>query len=539
MYDVALSSSYFPAQQDLPILETTVGGVLRDQARKTPEAEALIEIDSTGAIGRRWNYADLLSETERLACALRTRFEPGERICIWAPNTPEWVIVEYAAALAGLTLVTANPAYQERELRYVLEQSKAVGLFLVREYRGNPMAAIAAEVVPATAAIRELVDLDDYRSLFAGEGLHSDLPQVEPDQPVQIQYTSGTTGFPKGVVLHHRGLTNNARLFSTRAGLENGSTTLNFMPLFHTAGCAMMTLGACQFGCRMILAKLFDPSRLLDLIEAERVAFTVGVPTMLIGLLEAQAARPRDISSLRMIVSGGAMVPPELVRRVCDAFECGFQTVFAQTESSPVLTQTCIDDKIEDLCETVGQALPQTEISIRDPQTNEVMPIGAVGEICARSYGVMFGYNDDPAATSQAIDSGDWLHTGDLGTMDARGYLRVTGRVKDMIIRGGENLFPVEIENVLLEHPDVAEVAVVGIPDKRWGETVACFVRLVDGVSLNSAALIAHCREHISAQKTPAHFVEVSDWPLTGSGKIQKFVLRERFQSGYYRNAAT
>ena len=538
MYDVELRSSYFLAQQDSPILETTVGSVLRDQARKTPEAEALVEVGLTGETGRRWSYANLFGDAERLAFAFLTRFEPGERICIWAPNTPEWLIVKFAAALAGLTLVTANPAYQERELRYVLEQSGAVALFLVREYRGNPMSAIAAEVVPAIGTIREVVDLDDHHSLFAGEGLRSHLPSVKPDDPVQIQYTSGTTGFPKGVVLHHRGLTNNARLFSARAGLEDGSTTLNFMPLFHTAGCGMMTLGACQFGCRMILAKLFDAPRLLDIIEAEGVTFTVGVPTMLIGLLEAQAARPRDISSLKMIVSGGAMVPPELIRRVREVFDCGFQTVFAQTESSPVLTQTRTGDTIEDICETVGQALPQTEISIRDPQTNAVMPIDAVGEICARSYGVMIGYNKDPAATSHAIDGDGWLHTGDLGTMDQRGYVKVTGRVKDMIIRGGENLFPVEIENVLLEHPDIAEVAVVGVPDERWGETVACFVRPANGAALNSAELVAHCRERIAPQKTPAHWIEVSDWPLTGSGKIQKFVLRDRLQAGYYRSAA-
>ena len=538
MYNVALSNSYFPAQQDSPVLETTVGGVLRDQADRNPDRSALVEVGLTGATGRSWSYQALFDEAERLARALLTRFEPGERICIWAPNTPEWVIIEYAAALAGLTLVTANPAYQERELRYVLEQSGAVALFMVGEHRGNPMSAIAARVTPMVAAIREVVDLDDRLALLAGEGLGPKLPIVSPDDPVQIQYTSGTTGFPKGVVLRHRGLTNSARLFAARAGFEEGGTTLNFMPLFHTAGCGMMALGSAQFGSRMVLARLFDPSPLLDIIEQERVTCTVGVPTMLIGLLEAQAARPRDVSSVKMIVSGGAMVPPELVQRVRNAFGCGFQIVFAQTESSPVLTQTGPDDSIEDLCETVGQALPQTEIAIRDPNTNEVVPIGAIGEICARSYGVMIGYNDDPDATAKAIDSDGWLHTGDLGTMDERGYLKVTGRVKDMIIRGGENLFPVEIENVLLEHPDVAEVAVVGIPDERWGETVACFVRLAHGAELDRGALIAHCRQRISPQKTPAHWIAISEWPLTGSGKIQKFVLRERMQAGLYAPSA-
>ena len=291
----------------------------------------------------------------------------------------------------------------------------------------------------------------------------------------------------------------------------------------------MMTLGAAQLGCRMILARLFDPSSLLDLVAAERVAYMIGVPTMLIGLLEAQAIRQCDISSIETIVTGGAMVPPELVRRVGEVFGCKLQTVYAQTETAPVITQTWPDDSAEDLMEAAGQPLPQTSVSIRDPVSQAVMPVGAAGEICVQGYGVMIGYNDDPDATAKAIDADGWLRTGDLGCMDARGYVRITGRVKDMIVRGGENLFPVEIENVLLEHPAVAEVAVVGIPDERWGETVACFMRLAPGVSLDRVALVDHCRTRISPQKTPAHWIEVDAWPLTGSGKIQKFLLRDRF----------
>jgi fatty-acyl-CoA synthase len=296
----------------------------------------------------------------------------------------------------------------------------------------------------------------------------------------------------------------------------------------------MMTLGAAQFGLRMILARLFDPSRLLDVIEAERVDYLIGVPTMLIGLLEEQAARPRDLSSVRRVVSGGAMVPPDLVTKVRDAFGCSYQTVYAQTESSPVLTQSAEGDSIERLCDTVGQPLPQTSLSIRDPRTNLVVPLGEVGEICAQSYGVMIGYNQDPEATARAIDGDGWLHTGDLGTMDSRGYVRITGRVKDMIIRGGENLFPAEIEAVILEHSSVAEAAVVGMPDEKWGEVAVAFVRLSDGNNLDEAGLVAHCRERIAAQKTPARWVAVSEWPLTGSGKIQKFVLRERLVAGAY-----
>ena len=537
MYSIHLDQAWFPAQADDAILETTVGGVLRARAEATPDAAALVEADIAGVLRRRWTYAELLGDAERLARALLSRYGPGERIAIWAPNIPEWVILEYAAGLAGLVLVTANPAYRSRELQFVLEQSRAAGLLIVGEYRGDPMAEIAAEVARRVPALREVVDLEDAAALYAGQDAAIQLPDVKPTDAVQIQYTSGTMGFPKGAVLHHRGITNNARFGHRRYGARAGETSLNFMPMFHTAGCGMATLGACQAGLRMILAKLFDPPRMLDIIAAERVDISLGVPTMLVGLLEAQAAQPRDLSSLRLMGSGGSMVPPDLIRRVRAEFNCEFQTVYGQTESSPLLTQTQSEDALEDVCDTVGQPLPQTEISIRDPRTNTVMPVGAVGEICARAYAVMLEYNDNPEATAKAIDAEGWLHTGDLGTLDARGYVRVTGRVKEMIIRGGENLFPAEIENVLLEHQDVAEVAVVGAPDERWGEIVVAFVRLAAGAELDRAALVAHCRERISPQKTPAHWVEVTDWPLTGSGKIQKFVLRDRFVAGQFEVA--
>jgi len=284
----------------------------------------------------------------------------------------------------------------------------------------------------------------------------------------------------------------------------------------------------------MIVAKLFDPPRMLDIVQSERVEFLFGVPTMLVGLLEAQAAEPRNVASVRMSGSGGSMVPPELVRRVRSTFECDFETVYGQTETSPLLTQSHADDAFEDICNTVGQPMPQTEISIRDPGTNAVVPVDTIGEICARGYCLMLEYNDNPEATAKTIDAEGWLHTGDLGRMDARGYVTVTGRVKEMIIRGGENLFPAEIENVLLEHPAVAEVAVVGIPDERWGEIVAAFLRLAPGATLDRDALVAHCRERMSPQKTPARWIEVTEWPLTGSGKIQKFVLRDKFVAGEF-----
>lgn len=532
MYKVTLTESYFPAQHDAEILETTVGGVLRMQAARTPGAEALVECDMAGRLGRRWTYAELLADSERLATALLSRYQPGERICVWAPNTPEWVILEYAAALSGLTLVTANPGYQPRELRFVLEQSRSKGLFMVREYRGNPMAEIAAKVAADLPALREVIDMDNAAALYAGAHPATKLPDVKPGDAAQVQYTSGTTGFPKGAVLHHRGITNNSRHVMERLSARHGATLLNFMPMFHTSGCVGAALGAVQTGARMIQAKVFDPSKMLDIIESERVERLVGVPTMLTALCDVQAAKPRDVSCVVNVGSGGSMVAPELVRRVVDLFGCTFNTVYGQTETSPLLTTTLLDDDFDDTCNTIGQAMPLVELSIRDPQTNKVVPIGDIGEICARGYNLMIGYNDNPEANAQTFDAEGWLHTGDLGTMDARGYLKITGRVKEMIIRGGENLFPAEIENVLLEHPDVAEVAVVGIPDPRWGEVVACFARMRAGVPLDKAALVAHCRAHIAAQKTPTHWVEMTDWPLTGSGKIQKFVLRDRFVAG-------
>jgi fatty-acyl-CoA synthase len=529
VYDTKLSCSCFPAQIDQPILETTVGRILREQSGKTPDAIALVEVGLGGGIGRCWSYEELLGDAERLARALLSRFEPGERICIWAPNTPEWVILEYAAALAGLTLVTANPAYQERELRYVLEQSKAVGLFLVKEHRGNPMASIAAKAAADLPDVRAVVDVEDHQALFAGGEREAAFPDVLPDDPVQIQYTSGTTGFPKGAVISHRGITNNARMHYAVAGVAEGDTSINFMPLFHTASCGMTTLGSVQFGCRMVLARMFDAGAMLDVIEREQVNVFVAVPTMFVAMLEAQREQPRNVSSVRSATAGGSMVLPELIRQVRAVLGWDVLPLYGQTENSPLLTQVRPDDPQEARDASVGQAMPQTELSIRDPQSNAIVPLGTVGEICTRGYAVMIGYNGDPAATAAAIDAEGWLHTGDLGTMDERGFLAISGRVKDMIIRGGENLFPVEIENILLEHPDIAEVAVVGIPDERWGETVACFMRPAPGASLNRAALINHCRTRISPQKTPSHWVEVTDWPLTGSGKVQKFVLRDRF----------
>ena len=532
MYPVTLDMAYFPAQHDETIRDTTIGSVLIEAATEAPDAEALVEARADGSIGRRFTYSQLFSEAERLADSLASRYAPGERIAIWSPNTPEWALLEFAAALAGLVLVTVNPAYQAKELVYVLQQSRSAGLFLVRECRGNPMAEIAREVCADLAQIREVIDLDDHAALFAMDGPAPVRREVHPDDPAQVQYTSGTTGFPKGAVLSHRSLTNNARFSMSRMGAQRGDTYLNVMPMFHTVGCSIGLLGSVQLRCRLLMARLFEPVSVMALIETERVALVIAVPTMLIAMLEAHARQPRDTQSLRMVVSGGAMVPPELITRLQEAFGCNFTIIFGQTETSPVLTQTRASDGWTERVETIGQAIPNTELSVRDSGNNQVVAIDAIGEICARGYCNMLGYNDNPDATARAIDADGWLHTGDLGTMDARGYLRITGRLKDMIIRGGENMFPAEIENALITHPDIAEVAVVGVPDPRWGEIVIAFLRPRAATQLLVADLVRHVRRDLAAPKTPAHWIVLDAFPLTGSGKIQKFVLRDRYLAG-------
>ncbi len=534
MYQVSLVESHFPAQHDDPVRDTTVGGILREAAEDRPDAEALVEARADGSIGRRWTYRELFNDAGRLADALLTRYTPGERIAIWAPNAPEWVLLEFAAGLAGVTLVTVNPAYQAKELAYVLQQSRSVGLFLVREFRGNPMLDIARAVCTDLPVVREIVDIEDAAAFFAKGNAARARPDVVADDAVQIQYTSGTTGFPKGAVLSHRNLTNNARYSMQRMGVAADDTYINVMPMFHTTGCSLGVLGSVQCRARLLLARQFEPGNMLDLIERERVTQLIAVPTMLIAMLEAHSRQPRDTGSLRVATSGGSMVPPELVSRIQDSFGCGFVIIYGQTETSPVITQTRLDDDWKESTETIGQPCPQTDVSIRDLVGNAVVPIGMVGEICTRGYCVMLGYNDNPEATARTIDGDGWLHTGDLGTMDARGFVRITGRVKDMIIRGGENIFPAEVENVLITHPGIAEVAVVGVPDPYWGEVGVAFLRALPGVDLAVPDLVAHVRRDLAAPKTPAHWIVLEAFPLTGSGKIQKFVLRDRYIAGDY-----
>ncbi|MBS0277357.1 MAG: AMP-binding protein [Proteobacteria bacterium] len=535
MYKVQLSDAYFPAQEGPPQRLMTVGASLREAATVAPERPAIKELLSDGTIERVWTYRTLLEDTERLARALASRHAEGARVAVYANNVPEWLLLEYACGLAGVTLVTVNPAYQKRELKYVLEQSSSEAIYYVGEFRGNPMREISDAVCDELPAIKHRILLTDHHALFDGFA-RGEMRDPKPGDPIQIQYTSGTTGFPKGAILHHQGLVQNSYDYVIRAGVGPGDVFVHHMPMFHTSGCALLALGCLGVGATMLLAPAFDPDMIVRVIARERSKFVLGVPTMLVALIDAVERSGADMSSVRSISSGGAMVAPELCRRAKAVLNTPIQIVYGQTESSPAITQAWPDDSLEDMTQTIGQPVAHTEVSMRDPQTNRVVPIGIQGEICSRGYNTMLGYNDNPEATAKAIDKDGWLHTGDLGTMDARGYVKITGRVKEMIIRGGENLFPAEIENAILEHELVAEVAVVGVPDERWGEQAACFMRASGATRPDAETLKAFIRERLSPQKTPAYWIWVEQWPLTGSGKIQKFKLREAFENGEYHN---
>jgi fatty-acyl-CoA synthase len=531
-----VATSYWPADTPEPVLETTVGGVLRAAAAAGPDMTAMVAGLPDPAARRRWTYAGLLAEAEQAARALTARFAPGERVAVWAPSLPEWVVLEFAAGLAGLVLVTVNPAYRPAELAYVLNQSGAAGIFLVPEFR-SPMGAFLDEVRPDVPALRDAVYFTEWNDFLATAPGQAELPDVQPDDIAQIQYTSGTTGFPKGAELHHRGLTNNARFYTERIALQPGEAYVNPMPLFHTAGCGMGVLGAAQSLAVHVPVLAFDPALVLELLEAERGTVFAGVPTMMIAMLGHPDIERRDLSSLRVAVSGGSPVPAELVRRVERRLGVRFSIVFGTTECSPLITQVKLDDSEQDRAETLGTPLPHTEVMIvglgGSAGIAGPVPVGQPGELCARGYLVMRRYHDAPEATAAAIDADGWYHTGDLASLDGRGYLRIEGRIKDMIIRGGENIYPREIEDALFAHPAVAEAAVVGVPDQTWGEVVAAYVRLgppIPGQPAPSPAeLRAHCREHLAPYKTPQHWVFVDAFPMTPSGKIQKYKLRESF----------
>jgi fatty-acyl-CoA synthase len=506
------------------VQEQTVGGLLRWAAAEAPDGVALVEGVADPAARRRWTYPQLLAEAEQVARALTARFRPGERVAVWASNIPEWVVLEFGAALSGLTLVTVNPALRATEVRHVLTDSQASGLFLLREYRGVSLAGLLDQVRADLPDLRNVVYFDEWDRFRGGAPAEGTLPAVQPGDPAQVQYTSGTTGPPKGAVLSHRGIVNNARLsYGPVLAMGRGDVFINPMPLFHTAGCVLGTLSVVATLGTQVLVPGFDPGLVLELTETEGGFVFGGVPTMLVALLRHPAFDPARLTSVRVALAGGAGVPPELIQQVESALGVPFTVIYAQTEASPGITMTRADDTPDDRARTVGRPLPRTEVKIVDPVNGRTVAPGETGELCTRGYHVMLGYLGD---VGQAVDAEGWLHTGDLATMDDRGYSRIVGRLKEMIIRGGENVYPWEIEQVLSTHPDVIEAAVVGVPDPYWGEQVAAVVRL--GAPATDDELAAYCRHRLARHKVPRLWHRADALPLTGSGKVMKHVLREQ-----------
>jgi fatty-acyl-CoA synthase len=554
-----LTSAYWPADTSAPLLETTIGSSLRDAATRAPDKVALIDGapggasngDSdggpAGALRRRWTYAELLAEAERAARALLTLFAPGERVAVWSANSPQWVILDFGAALAGLTLVTVNPANQGDEVAHVLGHSAADGLVMADAYQGNDLHAILASVRGRVPALREVISFGDWDAFTAKGAGDGPLPPVAPADIAQLLYTSGTTGRPKGALLTHRALTNNARLAFQTAGIGPDDILVNPMPMFHVGG-GLFTFGAVSAVAAQVLMPRFSPALQLELIETYRATALLGVPTMMnavMGQLDAapgqgpeQGQARRDVSSLRVAISGGAVSPPALVRRIESELGLRYSISLAQTEASCSITMASAADSADDRAETLGRPLPHTEARIVDLRTGQTAACGAVGEICARGYQVMRGYLDAPEATAAAIDADGWLRTGDLGSMDERGYLRIAGRIKDMIIRGGENIYPREIEEVLISHPGVAEASVLGFPDDHYGEVVAAAIRPSRPSPSRAAAAAASadgdlaaelaefCRARLAGYKVPIRWLITDAFPLTASGKIRKDVLR-------------
>jgi acyl-CoA synthetase (AMP-forming)/AMP-acid ligase II len=520
------SLSYLPADTTEPVFDTSIGDALRKAASTWPNRLALVEGVAEKDARRRWTFTELLTESEKVARALLRRFAPGEHVAIWAANVPEWVLVEFGAALAGVTLVTVNPAYLGEELAFVMKQSRANGVLVQDVHRGRDLVGTVEAVRDTLPDLREVIALSAWPEFIGGGDPAAPLPDVTAADVAQIQYTSGTTGRPKGARLTHRNLANNGRIYARTIGAGDSDIWINPMPMFHTAGCGLCTLGALQTGGTQVLPPGYDPELMPRLVEEERGTMTICVPTMLIRMLDSADIGKRDLSSWRLVTLGGAPVPPELVRR---ALERGVKVAigFGQTEASPYLTHTLPDDPHPDWISTVGRPLPQTEIKIVDPKTGEILPRGEIGEICARGYSIMKDYFDDPDATRAAIDAEGWLHTGDLGSLDEHGYCRVQGRHRDLIIRGGENIYPREIEDLLYTHSAILGASVVGIPDRDWGEVPVAFIQLKPGHAASGEDLMEFCRQRLASYKVPRVWRFVEQFPQTASGKIQKFVLRD------------
>jgi len=525
-----VAASYASGTSTVPLLGETIGDNLRRTVSRFGDREALVDRGS----GRRFTYTELLDAVEALAGGLvEAGVRKGDRVGIWAPNRWEWVILQYATADMGAILVNINPAYRTHELEYVLNQAGISMLVAAPAFKTSDYRAMVGEVRDRCPQLRSVVFLGDpeWESLSVGD--RSVLPEIRAglsfDDPINIQYTSGTTGFPKGATLSHHNILNNGFFVGELCSYTEEDRICIPVPFYHCFGMVMGNLGATSHGsCMVIPAEGFDPRATLEAVAAERCTSLYGVPTMFIAELGDPSFGSHDLSSLRTGIMAGSPCPVEVMKRVVADMGMTEVTIcYGMTETSPVSTQTRVTDDLERRVSTVGQVHPHVEIKIVDPVTGLVVPPGTPGEFCTRAYSVMLGYWDEPEKTAEVLDAAGWMHTGDLAEMDEAGYVNIVGRIKDMVIRGGENVYPREVEEFLYTHPDIVDAQVIGVPDEKYGEELAAWVRLRPGApELTAQALREFCTGKLAHYKIPRYVQVVDEFPMTVTGKVRKVQMR-------------
>ena len=529
-----VSASQDAGPTDAPLISTTIGANLVATVDRHGDREALVD----HASGRRWTYAELLAEVDTVALGLLDLgVVAGDRVGIWAPNCPEWVFVQYATARIGAILVNVNPAYRTHELSYVVGQSGLRTIVAVPAFKGSSYADMIGAAQAEHPTLRDVVLIGEPSwdaLLEAGSG--GDRARLDelgralaPDDPINIQYTSGTTGFPKGATLSHANILNNGWFVGELIGYTEHDRVCIPVPFYHCFGMVMGNLACTSHGAAMVIpAPSFDPVATLRTVADERCTSLYGVPTMFIAMLAEDVVDELDLTSLRTGIMAGSPCPAETMKQVIERL--GMREVsicYGMTETSPVSMQTRTDDSIERRVSTVGRAGPHLEVKIIDPLSGEAVPRGDVGELCARGYSVMLGYWGQDDKTAEAIDTDGWMHTGDLGVMDVDGYVNVTGRIKDLVIRGGENIYPREVEEFLLTHPDVLDAQVIGVPDQKYGEELMAWIRMQPGAdALDAAAVRAFCSGRLAHYKIPRYVHLVDEFPMTVTGKVRKVEMR-------------
>ncbi|MFF4820064.1 AMP-binding protein [Kitasatospora sp. NPDC001309] len=526
--------SYASGASAVPLLGDTIGENLDRAVRAFPDRDALVDRPT----GRRWTYAQLAADVDALALGLlELGIAKGDRVGIWAPNCAEWTLTQYATAKLGAVLVTVNPAYRAHELEYVLNQAGIRLLVAAERFKTSDYAGMIGEVRPRCAGLERVLLLGSPawdEVLAAGRAadpapLAARQGELAPDDPINIQYTSGTTGFPKGATLSHHNILNNGYFVGELLDYTEQDRICVPVPFYHCFGMVMGNLAATSHGaCVVIPAPSFEPGATLAAVAAERCTSLYGVPTMFIAELADPDFDRYDLGSLRTGIMAGSPCPAEVMKEVIERMGMAEVSIcYGMTETSPVSTQTRTDDPVERRVSTVGRVGPHLEVKVVDPATGRTVPRGEPGELCTRGYSVMLGYWNEPERTAEAVDAARWMHTGDLAVMDADGYLAITGRIKDMVIRGGENLYPREIEEFLYTHPDVLDVQVIGVPDPRYGEELMAWIRMREGAEpLTAEAVAAYCAGRLAHFKVPRYVHVVEEFPMTVTGKIRKVEMR-------------